>query len=82
MALIYIPSPEFEPVAYKPIAPDYWPTKGLLSSSPKKVIPCHYNASFFWIRNAAPADDRLFKAEVEKMGIECVIMKYGYEFHV
>lgn len=50
--------------------------------SPKKVIPCHYNASFFWIRNAAPADDRLFKAEVEKMGIECVIMKYGDEFHV
>lgn len=29
--------------------------------SPKKVIPCHYNASFLWIMNAAPADEQLFK---------------------
>lgn len=45
--------------------------------NPKMVIPCHYNASFLWIRNAAPADDQLFKGEVEKMGIECAIMNYG-----
>ena len=50
--------------------------------SPKKVIPCHYNASFFWIRNMNPADDQLFKREVEKMGIECIIMKYGDEILV
>ena len=47
--------------------------------SPKKVVPCHYNASFLWIRNAAPADDQLFKSEVEKMGIECILMKCGDE---
>ncbi|MFC1550015.1 MBL fold metallo-hydrolase [Candidatus Neomarinimicrobiota bacterium] len=44
---------------------------------PKRVIPCHYNASFFWIKNINPADDQLFKREVEKMGIECYIMQYG-----
>ena len=47
--------------------------------SPRKVIPCHYNVPFFWIRNAAPADDQLFKREVEKLGIECCIMKHGNE---
>ncbi len=47
--------------------------------SPKRVIPCHYNASFFWIKNINPADDQFFKREVEKMGIECSIMKYGDE---
>jgi L-ascorbate metabolism protein UlaG (beta-lactamase superfamily) len=45
--------------------------------SPGMVIPCHYNASFIWIKNAAPADDQLFKSEVKKMGIECAIMNYG-----
>jgi L-ascorbate metabolism protein UlaG (beta-lactamase superfamily) len=45
--------------------------------NPKMVIPCHYNASFLWIRNAAPADDQLFKREVEKMGVECAIVNYG-----
>ena len=47
--------------------------------SPKKVVPCHYNASFLWIKNAAPADTERFKHEVEGMGIECIIMKYGDE---
>lgn len=50
--------------------------------SPKKVIPCHYNISFFWIKNIAPADDQLFKREVEKLGIECSIMQYGDEIEV
>jgi len=50
--------------------------------SPKKVIPCHYNASFLWIKNAAPADEQLFKREVEKMGIECIVMKSGNEILV
>ena len=30
LALIYIPSPKFEPVAYEPITPDYWPTEEFL----------------------------------------------------
>ncbi|MFC2041831.1 MBL fold metallo-hydrolase, partial [Chloroflexota bacterium] len=47
--------------------------------SPKKVVPCHYNASMFWMRNVAPADAEMFKREVEKMGIECTIMKSGDE---
>jgi len=50
--------------------------------SPKKVVPCHYNAAFLWMRNAAPADDQLFKSEVEKMGIECTLMKSGDEIVV
>ena len=29
-----------------------------------------------------PADDQLFKREVEKLGIECVIMKHGDEMEV
>jgi len=51
--------------------------KAVRCISPKKVIPCHYNVSFLWKRNAAPSDDELFKREVENMGIECAIMKYG-----
>lgn len=50
--------------------------------SPKMVIPCHYNVSFFWIKNINPANDQLFKSEVEKLGIECSIMKYGDEIEV
>ncbi len=45
--------------------------------APKKVIPCHYNVPFLWIKNVAPADDELFKREVEKLGIECNIMGRG-----
>jgi L-ascorbate metabolism protein UlaG (beta-lactamase superfamily) len=50
--------------------------------SPKMVIPCHYNVSFFWIKNINPANDQLFEREVEKPGIECSIMKYGDEIEV
>lgn len=42
--------------------------------APKRVIPCHYNVPFLWIKNVAPADDQLFKREVEKLGIECNVM--------
>lgn len=49
---------------------------------PKVVIPCHYNASFLWTRNAAPADERAFKYEVEKMGADCRLMKYGDEIEI
>lgn len=50
--------------------------------SPKMVIPCHYNASFFWIKNINPADDQFFKNEIEKLGIECSIMKYSDEINI
>jgi CubicO group peptidase (beta-lactamase class C family) len=36
LALIYIPSPKFEPVAYEPIALDYWPTNGFRTSTPEE----------------------------------------------
>ena len=50
--------------------------------APKVVIPCHYNIPFLWIKNIAPADDRLFKREVEKLGIRCNIMRYGDEIQI
>ncbi len=31
----YTPSPDFEPYAYEPIVPDYWPTEGFRASSPE-----------------------------------------------
>jgi L-ascorbate metabolism protein UlaG (beta-lactamase superfamily) len=45
--------------------------------SPALVIPCHYNLPFLWQKRFCPADDQLFKREVEKMGVECRIMGYG-----
>ena len=50
--------------------------------SPKLVIPCHYNLPAFFSKNYNPADDKLFKNEVEKMGMECIIMKDGDEIEV
>ena len=46
---------------------------------PKTVVPCHYNCDFLWKRNINPADDEMFKREVEKMGIACHVMQYGDE---
>lgn len=45
--------------------------------SPKLVIPCHYNVPFLLYKKFAPADDKKFKYEVEKLGIKCNIMQYG-----
>ena len=56
--------------------------KAVKRIGPKKVIPCHYNVSFLWIRNIASADDQFFKREVEKLGIECHIMQYGDEIEI
>ena len=50
--------------------------------APKKVIPCHYNVPFLWIRNIAPADYQSFKREVERMGVECDILRYGDEIEI
>ncbi len=35
-AWVYIPSPKFEPAAYEPITPDYWPTDGFRTSTPEE----------------------------------------------
>ena len=44
---------------------------------PRMVIPCHYNCPAFFTRNYNPADEQLFRAEVEKAGAECVILQIG-----
>ena len=44
---------------------------------PKLVIPCHYNCSGLFYKNANPADDEFFKREVDGMGSECAILKVG-----
>jgi L-ascorbate metabolism protein UlaG (beta-lactamase superfamily) len=44
---------------------------------PKQVIPCHYNCPAFFTKKYNPADDRLFKDEVEKIGSQCVILGIG-----
>lgn len=46
---------------------------------PKLVIPCHYNCPAFFSKKYNPADDIMFKQEVEKMGFGCTIMNYGDE---
>ncbi len=46
------------------------------------MIPCHFNCPAFFSKNYNPADDKMFKEEVGKMGIECNIMKYGDELIV
>ncbi len=44
---------------------------------PKLVIPCHYNCPAFFTKTYNPADDELFKYEVEKTGANCVILHQG-----
>ena len=49
---------------------------------PKLVIPCHYNVPAFFTKKYNPADEEMFKEEVEKMGMECSILNYGDEIRV
>ena len=44
---------------------------------PKLVIPCHYNCPAFFTKTYNPADERLFKTEVEKSGARCQILHIG-----
>jgi L-ascorbate metabolism protein UlaG (beta-lactamase superfamily) len=44
---------------------------------PKLVIPCHYNCPAFFTTKYNPADEEMFKKEVEKMGVKCVILHKG-----
>lgn len=41
---------------------------------PKLVIPCHYNCPAFFSKKYNPADEEMFKREVEKIGSKCVIL--------
>ena len=44
---------------------------------PKLVIPCHYNCPAFFSKSFNPADDVLFKNEVEKIGSQCTLLRKG-----
>ena len=44
---------------------------------PKLVIPCHYNCPQFFTKTYNPADDELFKREVEMTGSKCAILDMG-----
>lgn len=44
---------------------------------PNLVIPCHYNCPAFFTTQYNPADDRMFKEEVEKRGAKCNILEPG-----
>jgi L-ascorbate metabolism protein UlaG (beta-lactamase superfamily) len=44
---------------------------------PKLVIPCHYNLPALFTKKYCPANDRMFKTEVEKTGAKCVILHNG-----
>jgi L-ascorbate metabolism protein UlaG (beta-lactamase superfamily) len=44
---------------------------------PKLVIPCHYNCAGLFSKSLNPADDLLFKKEVEQAGSRCIILGTG-----
>ncbi len=56
--------------------------KAVRIMKPELVIPCHYNCPAFFSKSYNPADDKMFKEEVGKMGMDCAIMKYGDEIFV
>jgi len=48
--------------------------KAVKMMRPNVVIPCHYNLPAFFSKRYCPADEVMFKKEVEKTGSECVIL--------
>jgi L-ascorbate metabolism protein UlaG (beta-lactamase superfamily) len=44
---------------------------------PKLVIPCHYNCPALFTKTYNPADDQIFRHEVEKTGAKCAILGAG-----
>lgn len=44
---------------------------------PQLVIPCHYNCPAFFSRKYNPADEGLFKREVERLGFDCAVLHSG-----
>lgn len=55
--------------------PDALKAVGIIQ--PKLVIPCHYNLPALFTQTYCPADDRLFKTEVEKLGTQATILQAG-----
>ncbi|MBW2364646.1 MAG: MBL fold metallo-hydrolase [Deltaproteobacteria bacterium] len=51
--------------------------QAIKTMQPKLVIPCHYNSPALFSKELNPADDKMFKEEVEKMGIDCAIFRKG-----
>ena len=49
---------------------------------PKLVIPCHYNIPALFTKEYCKADEAMFKIQVEKLGCDCRILKYGDEIEV
>ncbi len=49
---------------------------------PKVVIPCHYNCPALFSKKYNPADDKIFKEEVEIMGFRCVILNRGESINI
>ena len=49
---------------------------------PKLVIPCHYNLPALFSKEYCKADEAMFKIQVEKLGSDCRIMRYGDEIEV
>jgi L-ascorbate metabolism protein UlaG (beta-lactamase superfamily) len=49
---------------------------------PKLVIPCHYNCPAFFSKKYNPADDKMFKREVEKMDIKCALLYNGDSINI
>ena len=49
---------------------------------PKLVIPCHYNCPAFFTKKYNPADDQMFKSEVEKTGVKCSILHSGESIYL
>jgi hypothetical protein len=47
---------------------------------PELVIPCHYNCPAFFTKRFNPADERMFKEEVEKINIKCTVLHAGESF--
>ena len=41
---------------------------------PKLVIPCHYNLPALFTKRYCPANDKMFKKEVENIGSKCIVM--------
>jgi L-ascorbate metabolism protein UlaG (beta-lactamase superfamily) len=49
---------------------------------PKLVIPCHYNCPGLFSRSQNPADDQLFKQEVEQAASHCKILGIGESLEI
>lgn len=56
--------------------------KAVRMIKPKIVIPAHYNCPGLLSKSYNPADDKMFKKETEKMGVNCIILKKGDSINV